>query len=238
MPGGEPSMFAGEPRSPTVLPSQVQGGTAPPCLENMTTMSHVEPNLDPEPLPDLTDDGDRPSITEVNGTVARFDMAYQPTPNERYAFGPTWLSRVPSLLWFAFSLGVTTVVVLAYHMSSNSALTMWVAERNRNGIPPSVLAFVVLASGIATLVRTHMRGIIVQRDGLEARYILPLGVPRVRRWSWAQVHRMIVDPRDGVILELWTGQYEKLPFVARTGELISVLQHKGAEHGIAVTQLE
>jgi hypothetical protein len=200
-------------------------------------MTDVQPT-ETESLPALADEGDRPSITETNGTVARFEMAYPMEPRERYAFGPTWPARIPSTLWFLFSLGVTGTVVLAHHMSSNSALTMWVVERDRNGIPPSVLAFIVLASGIATLVRTHMRGIIVQRDGIEARYVLPFGVPRVRRFTWAQIHRMIVDARSGVMLELWNGHYEKLPTVARTQELIAVLEHKGAEHGVAVTRLE
>ena len=199
-------------------------------------MTDVEPSLE-EPLQNLADEGDRPSITEVNGTVARFDMSYQPEPRERYAFGPTWLSRIPSFLWFGFSLVVTGIVVAAYHMSSNSPLTIWVVERER-GVPPAVLAFLVLASGIATLARTHMRGVIVQRDGLEARYILPLGVPRVRRWAWVQVHRMILDTKDGVILELWSGQYEKLPHVARPQELLAVLGQKATQHGIIVTQLD
>jgi hypothetical protein len=189
-------------------------------------------------LKNLIDEGERPSITEVNGTVARFEMAYQPEPRERYAFGPTWLSRVPALLWFLFSVAVTAVVVLAHHMSNNSGLKIWVLERDRNGVPPSVLAFLVLASGIATLIRTNMRGVIVQRDGLEARFILPFGVPRVRRWAWAQIHRMIVDDRAGVILELWTGRYEKLPVVARTLDLSALLEHKGIEHGITVTRLK
>jgi hypothetical protein len=201
-------------------------------------MTDAQPTNETDALPALADEGDRPSITEVNGTVARFEMAYPTEAHERYAFGPTWLARLPSIMWFLFSVGVTTVVVLAHHMSSNSSLTMWVLERDRNGIPASVLAFLVLASGIATLVRAHMRGVIVQRDGLEARYVLPLGVPRVRRWAWAQIHRMIVDPRSGVILELWTGQYEKLPVVARTAELGAVLERKGAQHGITVTRLE
>ncbi len=201
-------------------------------------MTDAQPTNESEALPPLADEGDRPSITEVNGTVARFEMAYPTETHERYAFGPTWLARLPSIVWFLFSVGVTTIVVLAHHMSSNSSLTMWVVERDRNGIPASVLAFLVLASGIATLVRAHMRGVIVQRHGLEARYVLPLGVPRVRRWAWAQIHRMIVDPRSGVILELWTGQYEKLPVVARTAELTAVLERKGAEHGITVTRLE
>jgi hypothetical protein len=201
-------------------------------------MTDAQPTNDSEVLPSLGDEGERPSITEVNGTVARFGMAYPLETRERHAFGPTWLSRVPSIMWFLFSVGVTVVVVLAHHMSSNSILTMWVVERDRNGIPASVLAFLVLASGIATLVRAHMRGVIVQRDGLEARYVLPLGVPRVRRWAWAQIHRMIVNEHSGVILELWSGQYEKLPVVARTTDLAAVLERKGAEHGIAVTHLD
>ncbi len=203
----------------------------------MPTHTDVQPS-ESDTLPSLADEGDRPSITEVNGTVARFEMAYPTEPRERYAFGPTLLSRVPSFLWFAFSLAVTGVVVVAHHMSTSTILAAWVIERDRNGIPASVLAFLVLASGIATLVRAHMRGVIVQRDGLEARYVLPLGVPRVRRWAWAQIHRMVVDEHDGVILELWSGQYEKLPVVARTADLTAVLERKGAEHGIAVTRLQ
>ncbi len=200
----------------------------------MTTTPTPEPDT---ALPSLADEGDRPSITEVNGTVARFEMAYQPEVGERWAFGPTLLSRIPSIMWFGFSLVVSGIVVLAHHSSSNSALYAWVVERDRNGISASVLAFIVLASGIATLARTWMRGVIVQRSGIEARFILPLGVPRVRRWAWAQIHRMVLDQKSGVILELWNGQYEKLPTIAKTAELAAVLERQGAEHGIIVTRL-
>lgn len=200
------------------------------------TETSSQPN-ESDALPSLADEGDRPSITEVNGTVARFEMAYQPEPAERYAFGPTLLARIPAILWFAFSLGVTLTVVLAHHMSSNTKLYVWVVERDRGGLPASVLAFVVLASGIATLVRSGMRGVIVQRDGIEARYVLPMGVPRVRRWAWAQIHRMVLSD-DGVMVELWTGEYMKLPTVGKPLELAAVLAHKATEHGIAVTSLD
>jgi len=197
----------------------------------------------PEELPELRDvseEGERPSITEVNGTVARFEMAYQLDPNqERYPFGPTLLARLPAMLWFFFSLAVAGMVVLAHHSSSNSALYIWVVERDANRVlPSSVLAFLVLASGIATLVRTHMRGVIVQKGGIEARYLLAAGLPRVRQWAWAQVHRFILDESDGgVVLELWTGEYEKLPHVARAYDLAGLLERKAAQHGIPVTKL-
>jgi len=201
----------------------------------MTIESPGAANED-EALASLADEGDRPSITEVNGTVARFDMAYQPEPAERHAFGPPLSQRIPAIVWFLFSLMVTGVVVLAHHVSSNSALYMWVVERDRNGIPPTVLAFLVLASGIGVLVRSSMRGVVVHRGGIEARYVLPLGVPRVRAWAWAQIHRMVIDD-EAVMLELWNGQYERLPRVGRPSDLATLLLHKSAEHGIVVTRL-
>lgn len=203
----------------------------------MTEASESPPNEPETELQGLADEGDRPSITEVNGTVARFEMAYQPLPSERHSFGAPFLTRLPSMLWFAFSLGVAGTVVLAYHSPVRSALFMWVVERDRNGIPPSFLAFLVLASGIAVLVRSAMRGVIVHRGGIEARTVLPLGIPRVRAWAWAQVHRMVID-NDAVMLELWNGSYERLPRVARTADLTALLLHRAAEHGIVVTRLE
>jgi len=194
-------------------------------------------STDPEALPGLADEGDRPSITEVNGTVARFEMAYQPEPSERHAFGAPLLAKLPAILWFSFSLVVAGIVVVAHHSSSNSALYVWVVERDRGGVSAAVLAFIVLASGIATLVRSYMRGVIVQKSGIEARYVLPLGVPRVRRWAWAQIHRLVIDDRD-VMLELWTGEYDKLPQVARKAELTALLEHMCAQHGVLLTRLE
>src|SRR4051794_24015131 len=64
-------------------------------------------------LPSMIDagDGDRPSITETNGTVARFEMAYNPNPGERFAFGPPWWQRVPSLVFLAFAIALVIVAL-------------------------------------------------------------------------------------------------------------------------------
>jgi len=202
----------------------------------MTEASPPQPGPEPEALPSLADEGDRPSITEVNGTVARFEMAYQPDAPFRQAFGAPLVHHLVSIVWFVFTLGVSGVVVAAHHMP-NTALYVWVVERDRQGIPASVLAFFVLASGIATLARSFMRGVIVHRDGIEARYVLPLGMPRVRKWAWAQIHRLVVGD-DGVMIELWTNEYDKLPTVAKTSELAALLEQMGAQHGIIVTKLK
>jgi hypothetical protein len=197
-------------------------------------MTAPEPQRDPEPLPSLADEGDRPSITEVNGTVARFEMAYQPEPSARHMFGAPLWHHVPATLWFLFTVGIAGTVVAAYQMTG-SALYVWVAERER-AFPPTILAFIVLASGIAVLARSFMRGVIVHKEGVEARAIIPPGIPRVRRWAWAQIHRVVLDER-GVMLELWTGEYEKLPSVAHPTDLGALLEQLAAQHGIAVTRL-
>ena len=190
-------------------------------------------------LPDVADDGDRPSITEVNGTVARISMAYSPDgDSDRMTFGAPLATRAPSYVFGLFALGVVASVALAYtSVSSNSRLYMWIVEGDKGRpVPAAVLAIIIACSGLATVIRAHMRGVIVTKDGLEARYLLPLGVPSVKRWKWAQIHRMVIDD-DGIMLELWDSTYERLPSVQRTGKLAAVLTHAAGKHGIVATHL-
>ena len=43
------------------------------------------------------DEGDRISVTDVNGSIARFEMSYSPPGDyPRAKFGPPWRSRIPS----------------------------------------------------------------------------------------------------------------------------------------------
>ncbi|MDP9033296.1 MAG: hypothetical protein M3O50_00690, partial [Myxococcota bacterium] len=43
----------------------------------------------------VDDEGDRISVTDANGTVARFEMTYSPRASPRTKFGPPLPSRVP-----------------------------------------------------------------------------------------------------------------------------------------------
>lgn len=206
-------------------------------LTNVTVPAEEQP---PPALTDVvTDDGDRPSITEVNGTVARFEMAYSPDKDdERLSFGPPLWQTLPSYLFGALCLALVIVVATTYFGSSNSRLYVWIVEGDRGRpIPSSALAFIVFLSGLATVVRAHMRGVVITKEGIEARYLLPMGVPRVKRWQWAQVHRMVMDKR-GVMLELWDSSYERLPAVAEAPRLMGVLAHAAGKHGIVITQLD
>lgn len=198
------------------------------------------PERPAEDLPGLVDssDGDRPSITDVNGTVARFEMAYNPREDERLVFGPPLWQRAPSLVYLGFALAMGAAVFAAYHgATSNSALYVWVVEGDRNRAMGAVpLVSLVVLSAFATVIRAGMRGVIVSRDGVEARYLLALGVPRIKRWTWSQIDRLVLDEED-VMLELWDGSYERLPRVRDGAGLASLLERVAAGRGRPVTRL-
>jgi hypothetical protein len=188
-------------------------------------------------LKDLGDDGDRISITDVNGTVARFEMTYSPLPGERLFFGPPRSARIPGFAFLAFALVLVALEVLAYTGSSNSRLYVWLVEGDRGRPLPSVLlAGIVLVSALGTVLRTHLRGVVVRGDGLEARYLVALGLPRIKKWAWAQIHRMVVDERQ-VMLELWDNSYEKLPPVGDFEKMRATLEAVAAARRIPITRL-
>lgn len=194
----------------------------------------------PEPLPDMiasSDDGERPSITETNGTVARFTMAYSPDKGDRFAFGPPLWQRAPSLVYLAFALVLSLVVFTAYHGSSNSNLYRWIVEGDRNRPLGSVpLTVLIMFSAVATVIRAGMRGVIVTAEGVEARYLLALGVPRIRKWTWPQIDRFVMDDED-VMLELWDGSYERLPRVREGKALSELLERIAVARNRPVTRL-
>jgi hypothetical protein len=187
---------------------------------------------------DTADEGDRPSITEVNGTVARFTMAYNLAQGERRAFGPPLAQRLPAFVFCALALAVVGVVVAAHMGSSNSSLFIWVVEGDRGRpLPSSVLAFLIGVSGLGTLVRAYLRGVVVSADGVEGRYLLPLGVPKVKKWMWPEIHRIVMDDKQ-VMLELWNGTYERLPDVGDPAGLRALLEGVAETRKITVTKLE
>lgn len=194
------------------------------------------------PLTDLVEEAPvRPemdSVTDVHGTVARFEMAYSPVARRAVSFGPPLRQRLPSLLFFLFGSALVGLVLTAYYVaSSNSALYIWIVDGDRaRPLPAAVLAIVVFLSALGTVIRARMRGVLVHPDGLEARYLLPLGVPRVKRWAWAQVERVVLDD-DGAMLELWDTTYERLPDVADPKELGRLLEQIAHERRIVVTRL-
>lgn len=190
-----------------------------------------------EELKDLADEGDRPSITEVNGTVARFEMAFSPAKDERFRFGPPWWQKMPSFVFLGFASTFAAAVLIAYHGPASGPLYNWAVQGDMSRVVPTgPFAFLLCFSALATVIRATMRGVVVSAEGIEARSLL-LGIPRVKRWAWPQIDRLIVDDQD-VMLELWNGQYEKMPKVADPAAMASLLERIAIGRGREVTRLK
>jgi hypothetical protein len=191
-------------------------------------------------LPDVgaEEDGERVSVTDVNGTVARFEMAYSPPEGEKTKFGPPLAQRLPSLLFVGFALAMVAIVFVVQSGPSGSYLFrfMVVGDRGRP-IRAETLSFIILACSLGTVLRAQMRGVILRSDGLEARYLLAAGIPKIRRWAWTQLERVVLDDEQ-VMVELWNGQYERLPSVAEPGKMSELLERICAARKIRVTRLK
>ena len=187
---------------------------------------------------DLSSEGDRSSVTDVNGSVARFEMAYNAGSDGPTQFGPPLRQRIPSFLYLAIAGAIAAMVFSAPAAPRGSFLFRFVVEGD-SGRPLSAaaIALILIASAIGTVIRAHMRGVIVKREGIEARYLLALGFPRIRRWTWAQVHRLVLDD-DEAMLELWDSSYARLPEVADPKAMTTLLEQICHARTIQVTQLK
>lgn len=176
-------------------------------------------------------DGDRPSITEVNGTVARFEMAYNPNPNDRFVFGPPLWRRLPSLLFLGFAGALGVATALAHQSSSDAALHRFIVTESR-----TPLVFVIVLAAIATFIRSGLLGVVITRDGVETR-TLSMGFPRVKKFRWPQIDRILLDKED-VLFELWNGTFERLPKVRHGAEMVNLLERVAIARGRAITRLD
>jgi hypothetical protein len=187
----------------------------------------------------VDDDGDRISVTDVNGTIARFEMTYEPpSAGERVKFGPPRRARIPSALYLLASAIFGVVTLCAYSAPTGSRLFVWAVEGDRiRPLSVSVIAVILLVSSVATVIRTHMRGVIVSDDWVEARMLLALGIPKAKRWGWAQVTRVVLDG-DRVGFEMYDGSFERLPAVSDGKGLAQLMIHHAGRLRLDVTVLE
>jgi hypothetical protein len=197
------------------------------------------PTPSAHPVSDYVDDGDRISVTDGNGTVARFEMTYEaPSAGARVKFGPPRRARLPSALYLLASVLFAILTAYAYHAPTGSRLFVWAVEGDRiRPLSLSVIAVILLVSSVATVIRTHMRGVIVSDDWVEARSLLSLGIPRAKRWGWAQVTRVVLDG-ERVGFEIHDGSFERLPRVNDAAGMAQLMMHHAARLRIDVTVLE
>ncbi len=158
-------------------------------------------------------------------------MTYRPTET---SFGPPFVVRIPSILYALLAVSAVVIVLIAEASSSNSWLYVNVVERGVRGIMSArVFAGCLVVGAGASLLRANMRGVRVRPDGVEYRDIVSL-IPRLRRYKWAQIDRVILDAPRSVALDLWDGTRAFLPEVSDRPSLSATLEKVAHARAIPV----
>jgi hypothetical protein len=177
-----------------------------------------------------------------------FDMTYRPT---KAVFGPPWGTRLPATLYFGLATVVLAIVLLAPRFPQDSWIYRQIVMGDYHRVVSSTsCAIFLFVSGLASLLRQQMSGVIVHPDGIETREVLALGVPRIKKYAWAQIDRVAVPfapealrrgPVDRgaskitrIRLDLWDGSRLFLPDVARTGELSVMIERVALARAIPI----
>lgn len=155
------------------------------------------------------------AVAERPSRPPGFDMTYQP---EECRFGPTWLARLPSLLYLAIALVVGLLVLVGENSGANSRLFDYVVVQDAGRVMSiRTLAIVLLVGAVSAVLRTGMRGIRIVPGGVETRDVTSLFMPKVRRYTWPQMECIILDSKRSIALDLWDGRRDYLPKLAIEG---------------------
>jgi hypothetical protein len=157
-------------------------------------------------------------------------MTYEP---EECVFGPTWLSRLPSFLYLGAALAALAILFIGENSSSTSRLFHYVVTEDKSRVMSiRTFAVIMLVGAVSSILRGGMRGVRIYADGVESREIGGLVMPRVRKYTWAQLECIILDAQPLVALELWDGRRAYLPRVNEQARLITTLERVAAARAI------
>lgn len=161
-----------------------------------------------------------------------FDMTYRPTET---AFGPPFRARIPALVYVFVALASVMTVFVAERSPTGSWLYVNVVERGARGIVESrTVALLLVLGAIAAVVRSGMRGVRIRGDGLEYRDIVGFGLPRLKRYRWAQIDRILLDLPNRLAVDLWDGSRAYLPVVEDHAGLAAALEKVAVARAIPV----
>jgi hypothetical protein len=173
------------------------------------------------------------TVAERPSRPPGFDMSYQP---EEQSFGPPWLSRLPSLVYLGAALCVAAILVAGEGSGSNSSLFDFVVVQDRNrSMGMRTFAIVLMVGGVASVLRAGMRGVRVFPGGVEARDIRNWFIPYVRRYTWPQLEKIILDEKISVAVDLWDGRREYLPEVNDRVGLEATLERVALARAIPIS---
>jgi hypothetical protein len=158
-------------------------------------------------------------------------MTYRP---QESVFGPPFVARVPSLVYLLAALVVLGLVFLGERAESGTWLFHYVVEEDvRRVMSIRTFSVVLLVSSLASVFRAGMRGVRIYPDGIESRDVLNFIVPRLKRYRWPQIERIILDASQ-IGFDLWDGSRAYLPHVSDRDTLAATLEHIAAARAIPV----
>lgn len=161
-----------------------------------------------------------------------FDMTYRPAET---AFGPPLSAHLPSAFYLLCAIAAAVTVFVAYQAPVGSFLYQNIVERSARGvIGARTVSLLLVAGAISSLIKSSMRGVRIRPDGLEFREVVSLGIPRVRRYKWAQIDRILLDSPSTIMIELWDGTHAYLPDVSDREQLGAALEKIALARAIPV----
>ncbi len=159
-------------------------------------------------------------------------MTYRPAET---AFGPPLAAHLPSAVYLACAIGAVVTVFLAYQQPAGSFLYRQIVDRSMNGVVGArTVSLLLVAGAVASFIPTRLRGGRIRPDGLEFRDVVALGIPRLRRYQWAQIDRILLDSPSSIVIELWDGTHAYLPEVNDREQLGSALEKVALARAIPV----
>jgi len=159
-------------------------------------------------------------------------MTYRP---QESVFVAPLAVRIPSLAYLVVALAVSAFVLVGQQASSGTWLFHYVVEQDvRRTMSIQTFAIVLLVSSLALVVRASMRGVRIYPDGIEARDVLNFIVPKLKRYRWPQIERIVLDGATHISFDLWDGSRAYLPEVSDRALLASTLEHIARARAIPI----
>jgi hypothetical protein len=144
------------------------------------------------------------------------------------------MARIPSFLYLFAALAVVVLVYVAERSPGGSWLQVNIVERGVRGIISArVVALFLVLGAISSLVRANMRGVRIRGDGVEYRDVVSFGLPKTKRFRWAQIDKIILD-MPYIAFDLWDGTRAFLPAVEDRDALAAVLEKVAHARAIPV----
>lgn len=159
-------------------------------------------------------------------------MTYRP---QESVFGPPIGARVPSIAYLLLAVGVCLFVLLGEQSVPGTWLFHYVVEEDvRRMMSIRTFALILVVSSLGSVVRAGMRGVRIYPDGVEARDVLNVLVPKLRRYRWPQIEQIVFDTSTSVAFDLWDGSRAYLPPVSDQDALVTALAQVAAARAIPV----